>query len=1139
MIAISLPVRLAIRRWAQALATFLALPVCMLASAQPSPAPQPQSPPPAASAAPTPSAMQPLLRAASQALEAKDHARTLELVEQHLGEHPKDADGYGLKADALQELGRIALAVEASREATILNPGKFEHWNRLCWYQILAHQPLRARPACEQARVVDPANWMAIVNLGHTWLLTGDAETAQRYYRDTVWRVPDEAALNSGPLADFHLFLSKGWQPRAALASEKWFERTWPQWQTAEVSFLQVKLLTAAGELGKAVAPAQQMVKLALDILGDAHPVSAHLMGRLATVYRSLGQPAQALPLYRRALAISEKAEGSEHPSIGKSLNNLALLFQDMGQYAQALPLSQRALAISEKAEGPDHPETGTRLNNLANLYRDMGQYAHALPLFQRALAISEKTEGPDHPSTGTTLNNLASLYEALGQYAQALPLYQRALAIVEKSRGSNHPVTGASLNNLAGLYEALGQHAQALPLYQRALAIAERSEGPGHPSTAVRLNNLAGLYQHIGQYAQALPLFQRALTILEKSQGTDHPQTGTSLNNLAGLYWVMGQYAQALPLLYRAEHIAAVAGDPKLQWMSNSGIAAILARQGDPASAIFWGKQAVNTIQSLRGGLINLDRELQTSFLNDKRWVYTELSQQLIAAGRIPEAQRVMALLKEEELFDFVRRDADRAPASSELPLTGVERKASERYGALRESLAKVAQESLRIEERRRKGGATAEDLARLETLKEPLRQAREAFETFKSELRQMLAAQPDKQQQVDLVLVQIRSHQAMLRSLEAAGQDTAAVQYVVGRDRLSMIVSTRAVQLAREVPIGEEALNQLIAELRGQLQDPRLDPRAAAQRLHALLIEPIQADLADQGVRRLMLMPDGALRYLPFAALHDGWRYLVEQLELAIYTPAGSPNLAAKPQPEWQVAAFGVTRAFPEQRFAALPAVRGELAGIVNPQVMPGRMLLDEQFTARALQDQVASPVLHIASHFRFEEGNDDTSYLLLGDGGRLSLAQLRTWPRLDDVDLMTLSACDTAVGGGRRWDGHEVEGLAGVVQNQGAKAVLASLWPVADRSTGELMQRFYRAREGGQRNKAQALRQAQLVMLGAAGGDARGAGRSEARGAKPAAATPGGGDGKPAPFAAPAEAPYAHPYYWAPFILMGNWL
>jgi CHAT domain-containing protein len=163
------------------------------------------------------------------------------------------------------------------------------------------------------------------------------------------------------------------------------------------------------------------------------------------------------------------------------------------------------------------------------------------------------------------------------------------------------------------------------------------------------------------------------------------------------------------------------------------------------------------------------------------------------------------------------------------------------------------------------------------------------------------------------------------------------------------------------------------------------------------------------------------------------------------------------------------------------------------------------------RSLQN--GHPILHIASHFVFRPGTEAHSFLLLGDGERLTLSRTKA-ERFDftQIDLITLSACETGLGGGRDAQGEEIEGLGALVQKQGARGVVATLWPVADESTALLMQRFYRLREEEQLTKAEALRQARLVLI---------------RGAT-------------APKAQPAPSvDYSHPYFWASFILMGNWL
>ncbi len=221
---------------------------------------------------------------------------------------------------------------------------------------------------------------------------------------------------------------------------------------------------------------------------------------------------------------------------VGTSLNNLAELYRAQGRYTEAESLYKRSIAISEKALGPEHPDVATSLNNLAELYSAQGRYAEAEPLHKRSLAIGEKALGPEHPNNTRSLNGLARLYHDQGRYGEAEPLYRRTLAIVEKVLGPEHPDVATSLNNLAELYRAQGRHSEAEPLQKRSLAIGEKALGPEHPNVANSLNNLALLYQAQGRYAEAEPLYKRSLGIREKALGPEHPNVANSLNNLAWL---------------------------------------------------------------------------------------------------------------------------------------------------------------------------------------------------------------------------------------------------------------------------------------------------------------------------------------------------------------------------------------------------------------------------------------------------------------------------------------------------------------------------------------------------------------------------------------------------------------------------
>jgi CHAT domain-containing protein/tetratricopeptide (TPR) repeat protein len=210
--------------------------------------------------------------------------------------------------------------------------------------------------------------------------------------------------------------------------------------------------LFEAGNYPAALVEAQRYEAEVKAQFGINHPNYATSLNALAVLYKNQARYADAEPLYKRALAIYEKASGPNHPSVAVALNNLALLYETQGRYADAEPLFKRALAIHEKEGGP-----ATALGNLAMLYAEQGRYADAEPLEKRALAIREKALGPDHPAVANSLNHLALLYDAQGRYADALPLAQRVIPSGRAVPASVLPVLlGAEHNNLISAEAAL-----------------------------------------------------------------------------------------------------------------------------------------------------------------------------------------------------------------------------------------------------------------------------------------------------------------------------------------------------------------------------------------------------------------------------------------------------------------------------------------------------------------------------------------------------------------------------------------------------------------------------------------------------------------------------------------------------------
>ncbi|MDA9526734.1 hypothetical protein XI06_41880 [Bradyrhizobium sp. CCBAU 11434] len=262
---------------------------------------------------------------------------------------------------------------------------------------------------------------------------------------------------------------------------------------------------------------------------------------------RTAGKYSEALPLAQAMVAALEKT--SNNRDLAAALNNLAQIYADQGHDDQAEPIYKRAIALMEKATGLDGVEIAPVLNNLAALDQRQGRFADAEPLFKRALAVREKALSREHPDVGQSLNNLATLYVKQERFAEAEPLFQRGLAIFQKVGGPEHPAVATLLNNIGQLDRDLGRDAEAEAPIKRSLAIREKVLGADHPDVARSLNNLAGLYEHEQRYADAEPLYRRALAIRERALGPDHPDVATSTSNLAYFLYVSGRIADALPL--------------------------------------------------------------------------------------------------------------------------------------------------------------------------------------------------------------------------------------------------------------------------------------------------------------------------------------------------------------------------------------------------------------------------------------------------------------------------------------------------------------------------------------------------------------------------------------------------------------
>ena len=292
------------------------------------------------------------------------------------------------------------------------------------------------------------------------------------------------------------------------------------------------------------------------------------------------------------------------------------------------------------------------------------------------------------------------------------------------------------------------------------------------------------------------------------------------------------------------------------------------------------------------------------------------------------------------------------------------------------------------------------------------------------------------------------------------------------------------------------EKTFDDMFANLNPYISSA--NPLGANQQFYDWLIRPLETELQNSDINTLVFVLDDVMRSLPMAALHDGEQYLVEKYNIALTPTLQLLSSRSLSSDNLRVLAGGLAEA--RQGFSALPAVTDEVNEIAR--IASAEVLLDKDFTTSRLQTKIEKtsfPIVHLATHGQFSSQADNTFLLTWDERINVKdldqLLQARESGDLTPIELLILSACQTATG-----DKRAVLGLAGVAVRSGARSTLATLWSVQDQSTSEVMSEFYENLSQSGVTKAEALRQAQLSLL--------------------------------------RSSEYQHPFYWAPFVLVGNW-
>ncbi len=755
------------------------------------------------------------------------------------------------------------------------------------------------------------------------------------------------------------------------------------------------------------------------------------------------------------SMGLAVDVQAKETPAVDQLMKDGSHAYE-RGDFEQAVERWTEAVAAYERSAA--RAEQIDALIRLSEAYQSLGRYQTAAIRLDQAKALAAETK--DSLLQVRILWRAGNLYQAAGQYAEAEQSLQESLRRAKALPQA--PLTAAILNDLGNVAASQGKFVAALASYNESFQTAQ-AVGVKLLAATSQVN-AARVLLSSKEYGDSKQRLDQAIGILRALEPS-HEQTSAFIT--VGL-----TYAKL-----RASLIPELSTNLTLASFQALHDAARVADQlGDRrASSFAWGYM---------GKLYEEERRYADAL---------GVTQQAILMGRqaaAPEAlyrwhwqagRLLKALGRTEEAIDAYRQ-AIVAVQSIRPEVSAMT--AEEQAGAsFREAVGAVYFE---LADLLLRGADRDTDAKHREAI---LREARDTVELFKvAELQDYFHDD----------CVQVARSNA--KGLEQVSKTAAVIYPIMLQDRLEILVSLPSGIVRKTVPVGAEALTEDIRTFRNLLEKRTTrEYLSHAKKLYEWLIQPIEPLWVGAGIDTLVIVPDGALRTIPLAALHDGTQFLIKK-----YAVATTPGVTlTDPRPldrkSIKLLSVGITEAV--QGFPALPHVAHELETIHG--LYGGTSLLNKQFMMSQVGEELKThpySVMHIASHGQFQSEGKDT--FLLAYDGKMTMDRLEEYVgmlrfREEPLALITLSACETAAG-----DDRAALGLAGVAIKAGARSALASLWFLDDQASSQLVTEFYRQlHDDSVASTAIALQRAQIKFL---------------------------------------ENPeYSHPAYWAAFLLLNNWL
>lgn len=863
---------------------------------------------------------------------------------------------------------------------------------------------------------------------------------------------------------------------------------------------------------------------LALAVKTESKSLEAESLTRMASVTWSQGKTRDALDLYRKALTIYDSL--GDQSNKAATLAEISAVLYDLAEYNDAEKELNLALELARNTH--NRTTEARALTQLSYIAAIRGDIRLCFKLQQDILKIYQETN--DEFGQAHTIATIGRIYDMTGDLKQALANKSDVMRRFQRLRS---PLDQMEVYiDLAATHQALRNFPEAIKNLNNALAMERELN-----FSALRLRAftaLSTIYARLANYDEALRLLNEAMPI---AASLGQPTETINVRFKQGwAYRLKGDYQKATELLNQAlvaakqldanfdvfeieeelgmaeyhakdyksaiTHLDAALVQRERQGLLNEMWEPLYYRglverdQGNHGEAIKHWTRAVEIVERLRGQTGSDAAE--ALYQSDKNNLYGDLIDLLLKQQNCADCEnrawQYLARSKSSELATIFGNSFKQARTAEERAIVGQAQTFQTRELALRRQL----------DEERRKPPAERNQ-ENLDRVAAQLRIVQADYDRYTKSLNA---------EQRKLVQIEPEDFRAIQKSLQ---KGEVFIEPMVLADRIVIFAvrwGANVPLIYRETRVSEKEVDVTMQKLREALSHPDQpfgavraerentdanakaeDPLIKSQLLYDWIIKPVLPEIADANT--LIISPSGRLRYIPFSTLHDGAQYLIERYQIAVLTRAGSIGIGDERGLDMSNTRM-LALSNPDPVSAPLPGADTEVDRL--------RQLFDGGESVRVLKHAEASKknlfdalfdyqILHLATHGYLNNESPDQSYILLaGDRltfdeiGRLEVGQMR---------LVTLSACQTALGDHAQ--GQEIAGLAYGFEKAGAATIIASLWSVNDESTKELMIGFYGNLKSGM-PKARAMQEAQKSLM-----------KSQR---------------------------FRHPYYWAPFLVIGSW-